>query len=441
MKFCKRNIWQSRKGNVRDRIACWIGRRVRDLGSDTRGGMAVLIALTLPVAIAAVGVAIDYGYMSTRKAGLQAAADAAALAGASEMLLANADEDRAKAVSVTVAKSNLLANPTGITISTNVTTNPVAVSVAITQSPGLFIMGEMFGSKKTDITVHATARVAGEMAICMLILDEAKKAALAVNKSATITANGCAVYSNSASATGIVGKDDSLLDADLICSAGGYDGEAENFNPQPLTDCPVTDDPLFSRPPPVIGPCLETNLVIDSGMRTLNPGTYCGGLTVRNTADVKLNPGVYIIKDGVLQIGGSARFVGENVGFYITGSKANFNMLPNTTIDLSAPKDGPMAGLLFFEDRNAPLGRRHVIRSNDARSFIGTIYLPRGAFVVDASKPLFEESAYTVIISRFLDMFSGPNLVLNSNYGDSDVPLPSELQGSTGVGDEVVLTQ
>lgn len=116
-------------------------------------------------------------------------------------------------------------------------------------------------------------------------------------------------------------------------------------------------------------------------------------------------------------------------------------MLPNTTIALSAPKDGPMAGLLFFEDRSAPLGRRHVIRSNDARSFIGTIYLPRGAFVVDASKPLFEESAYTVIISRFLDMFSGPNLVLNTDYGDSDIPLPTELEGSTGVGDEVVLTQ
>lgn len=260
----------------------------------------VLFALTLPIAIAVVGMFIDYGYMSSRKASLQAAADAAALAGASEMQLANSDEDRAEAVAVTVAKSNLLANPDGITISTKVASDPVTVSVAITQSPGLLIMGEIFGHKDTDITVHATARVAGEMAICMLILDDAKKAALAVNRSATITANGCAVYSNSASAVGITGKDGSLLKADLICSAGGYDGEAENFNPQPLTDCPVTSDPLSGRLPPTIGPCLETDLVIDSGMRTLDPGTYCGGLTVRNTADVKLNPGVYIIKDGVL---------------------------------------------------------------------------------------------------------------------------------------------
>lgn len=393
--------------------------------------MAVLFALTLPIAIVVVGMLVDYGYMSSRKASLQAAADAAALAGASEMQLANSDEDRAKAVAVTVAKSNLLSNPDGITISTKVATNPVAVSVAITQSPGLYIMGGLFGNKDTDISVHATARVVGNSTICALILEERDKAALAVNKGARITGNGCAVYSNSDHADGISTKNSAQLKADLICTAGGYKGDSSTYSPQPLTDCPAFEDPLASRPAPIVDACMEDGLSIKGGMTTLKPGTYCNGLSIED-ADVTFEPGVYIIKDGSLNLAGKAAVYGEDVGFYLYGDKSTFKMGSNTQVELSAPKDGVMAGILFFEDRNAPMGRKHTIRSNGARSLIGTFYLSRGSLVIDATKPVFDQSAYTVLIVSTLDMFSGPNLVLNADYGATDVPVPDGLAGSSG---------
>jgi len=418
------------------RLAQW----TKKLAGATGGGAMITFAVALPVLLLAIGGAVDFGYMYVRQSSLQAAADAAALASAKELQLANADEDEIKEIAKAAVLGNLKEIAKGVTVDTQVSFGNRSVTVNASQRPGLYFLGGMAGIEEFDIAAHATARVAGDMPICMLVLEPSIQGALAVNKRARITGNECSVYSNSTSSSGIITKSDAYLESKLTCSTGGFIGEPYTYHPVPLTDCPPIEDPLASRPPPPVGACVATDLVIESGTHTLDPGTYCGGMILKD-ADITLNPGVYVIKDGVLWVGGSARLTGENVSFYISGAKANFNMLPNTSIELSAPKDGPMAGILFFEDRSNPVGRRNVIRSNDARSFVGTIYLSRGAFVVDASKPLFDQSAYTVVITRLMDMFSGPNLVLNSDYGSSDVPLPSELGSAPSPGDKIVLAK
>lgn len=415
-----------------------LSRFVSGLFRNARGGVVITFALALPLMLVAVGGAIDYGYMSVRKTALQGAADAAALAAAREMQIANADKDAVNAVAKTTALANLEANPDGISIRTRFATDPITVGVAVRQSPGLIFLGQLLGMADFDITVRAVARVAGDMAICLLILDENSKAALALKNRSRITGNGCAVYSNSTSSAGIDAKKGVLLLSKLTCSAGGYSGGSDSFAPLPLTDCPPIEDPLAGRMPPPVGSCIEDDLKIEGGTRTLVPGTYCGDLTIDDGAVVTFEPGIYVIDDGQFHVTGGARVIGENVGFYLHDD-SNFKFSSNSTIELSAPKDGDMAGLLFFEDRDADDDNKHTIKSNGARSLIGTIYLPRGQLTVDATKPLFDQSAYTVIITRELNMFSGPNLMLNSNYADSDIPVPSELEGASGAGDRIVL--
>ena len=95
-----------------------------------------------------------------------------------------------------------------------------------------------------------------------------------------------------------------------------------------------------------------------------------------------------MIKDGRLALTGTSTMTGNGVGFYITG---------------------------------------------DARTLIGTIYLPRGSLLVDAKQPVAEQSAYTAIIAQSIELNSGPNLILNTNYDSSDVPVPSGIAGSTQV--------
>jgi hypothetical protein len=62
--------------------------------------------------------------------------------------------------------------------------------------------------------------------------------------------------------------------------------------------------------------------------------------------------------------------------------------------------------------------------ANDARKLLGTIYLPNGVLYIDANKPIADQSAYTIVVARRVELYSGPNLVLNTDYGGTDVPIP-----------------
>lgn len=101
------------------------------------------------------------------------------------------------------------------------------------------------------------------------------------------------------------------------------------------------------------------------------------------------------MKDGPLIVDSNGELEGEYAGFYFTGANAHFRFTSNAKVTLTAPKDGPMAGLLFFENRNNPLNTRFEIASNFTRKLVGTIYLPRGRFTVDANQPVADQSAYT----------------------------------------------
>ena len=108
-----------------------------------------------------------------------------------------------------------------------------------------------------------------------------------------------------------------------------------------------------------------------------------------------------------LAVTGKGKITGQNVGFYLTGSDACLKFAVGSSVSLTAPKDGALAGLLFYEDRNAPVGQTHRIGSDNARLLLGTVYLPKGTLVVDANKPVADQSAYTAIIVRKLILDGG----------------------------------
>ena len=150
---------------------------------------------------------------------------------------------------------------------------------------------------------------------------------LTLNENAKLTGNGCAVYSNATKKDAIESNSGALVEAGFICASGGVKGDVDNFDPAPLTDCPQVTDPLKTRPEPTIGSCDYTNVQFgfkksinasekmvkddiktetanesgdgkgkkkfkeketkpvntsnyDRSVVTLEPGVYCGGLTV-----------------------------------------------------------------------------------------------------------------------------------------------------------------
>ena len=393
---------------------------------DRRGGTAIIFALAMPAVVGAAAVSLEYVSASNNRAKMQATADAAALAAARELSLAQNSSSNAGTVAQNYARSELalsLKNLT-FTVETNVIDNNTSVQVKISTSYQP-IVARIVGQDAMAVKVEAVARISAGYPICLLGLDESMPGTVHLESEARLTAPKCAIYSDSKNVQGVQAVQNAVVSAALICSAGGKVGSNANFNPTPITDCPIVKDPLASRPAPPVGDCVATNKTVDGQTVTLYPGTYCGGLTVTKDARVRLSPGVYVIKDGPLTVDRGASFQGTNVGFYLTGKGATMLLGSETSISLTAPKDGPLAGILLFEDRAAPSKQAHKILSNDAPVLLGTFYLSQNKLVIDADKPIADRSAYTIIVARQVQLFSGPNLVLNTDYGSTDIPVPA----------------
>lgn len=411
------------------------------LCSDERGVVVILFGFAVPVLVAGVAAAMDYSSIISRRAQMQTAADGAAMTAAKELTLANADQ-RVAEVAKSTAQSMLAMNSKAgaPNIASQVLSNRTAVEVTITETFP-FMMGHYLGYPKADVAVRAVAKLSGgKRRLCMIGLEPSSMVdAIRLEQQAKITAEGCDVQSDSKSAEGIKAYNEAVLKAARTCSAGGYkSSKSSNFVPTPVTDCPQIGDPLASRSPPFVGGCDYSNKVVSSE-ETLNPGVYCGGLKLATGGLARLKAGVYVMENGKLELDRYSGIVGENVGFYFRGDFSVLDFDPETYVSLTAPKSGPLAGILFFEDRNAPLARKFRIASNYARKLLGTIYLSRGMFYVGSTKPVADQSAYTVVVARTIRMDAGPDLILNSNYGSTDIPVPEGV-GPIG-GSNVSLVQ
>ena len=420
-----------------ENLVVMAARTVARFARSERASTAAMFAMSLPLAIGTVGVAIDYGRATLMRSRMQSVADNAALMSARQMQLAQATADNVAAF----AKSYVTGQLAGVTPTITVDMDALTVNAKL-DTDYKPVIGVSFLANAFHLTASATAKLSNNLPLCLLGLDTQAPETIGLEKDALLTAPGCLVYSNSKSPKGLSAKSDSVLKAGFICSAGGHVADAnKNYTPQPANDCPLMPDPLASRPPPPDGPCNYLLKIVLAGTTTLQPGVYCGGLIISLGATVKMMPGVYIIKDGPFLVNGDATLTGDGVGIYLKGLNSNLKFDEATTISLTAPKDGPMAGMLIYDDPTGapallqPLiagkytklldsAREHLILSDDARTLIGTIYMPHGRLIVDANKPLADKSAYTVLVVQQLDLYSGPNLILNSDYGASEVPVP-----------------
>jgi hypothetical protein len=367
------------------------------------------------------------------RAELRGAADAAAIAAAKEMSLTDTKRENLAAVAESVAKRQLGAvdsvrSDQSVTISTAVSSSPLQVVVTATR-PFQPAFGSSFGLTKTKITVRSSARVIGKPNICVLGLNSSDAGTISLEYQARVTGRNCAVYSNSSSPTSILSKGQATLSASIICTHGGKSGAPGSFDPEPLTDCPSFEDPLAARPEPVAGTCnpaMPRRIFKDT---SLNPGTYCG-LEIVNGASVTLAPGIYVFTAAPLIVKDNAKLIGDGVGLYFTGDAATFLFEPESTIDLKAPKSGPLAGLLVFASRQQTSSASYRILSNNARVLIGTIYIPNGELRIDATNPVADQSAYTAIVASTMRLYGGPHLILNTNYSETEVPVPDGIKGA-----------
>jgi Flp pilus assembly protein TadG len=393
---------------------------------DEAGNVAVIFAIALPVVIGSTSAAIDVTSYNMKKSQLQAAADAAALAGARELAVAGSTQNSIEAAARAYAVQELGSDERYlITVTSSKDDSKVAVNINEDWSP---IVGKSLGKALTPVESNATAGLAGATNLCVLALDSSGSGAVKLGTRAKMLGPSCAVYADSIASDGVIVDSSASITADLVCSAGGVKHSPGTITPEPTTDCKAIADPLASRPNPEFSGCTFTDKRVGVGIVTLQPGVYCGGLEIVGPAIVTFSAGEYIIKDGPFKISGLAYARGKNIGFFLTGDNSIIDFTGGATVELAGRESGPLAGLLFFEDRAVAAGRQHRINTFITKELTGTIYLPNSYLRIDPTARIGDKSAYTAIIVNQLELREGPELVLNTNYGATKVPVPSGIR-------------
>lgn len=408
--------------------------QTRHFAECASGQFALAAAVILPILAGITGGAMDLYIHQFQVASLQNSADSAALAAVREASLKGWNIRTAKAVADNFLTSTLAGigmNRATYTSNVAVDAGKRRVTVIVEQDDyGYFFLGYFKGSPQ--IKVSATAQASGSTNVCVIGLEKTDPGTVSLQQGSLLTASNCAVYSNSTAKNGLESSQNSILTANLACSAGGYVGAIKNYFHQPVTDCPAINDPLANRPAPDFSTsCKFKALQIKDANDSLSPGVYCNGLTVKAGASVSLSPGIYVFKDGPLEVSSEATLVGKGVGLYFTGAGAVFNATSDSIVSLTAPTNGPMAGLIMFQDRNNTEAD-FLIKSKKASNLLGTIYLPNGNFIVDTNNKIAEDSAYTAIVARRLILRKKPNLVLNTDYSNTSVPVPDGVGPISG---------
>ena len=418
---------------------------------DRRGVVGAWVALMLVMLLGVAALAVDMGFLWVVRNRLQSTADASALAGASQL---GVDEATVKAETVTYAQKNLPPGSHGTALADadvvlghwdadtrtfilkgttagpgQACSNPVpqetdpnclpldAVKVTTRRAqangnPVQLYFARVLGIETADVVTEATAwsPSGGSDVACVIALNPSGTS-ISISGSANLNfLCGMAANSTSSQSLSVTGES-SVVVSDITLVGDYYKQPDSVLEPLPVTDAPETPDPLDHLVVPSYSDC-DYNLTRVSANATLSPGVYCGGLETKDGANVTLSPGVYILdggEPGLLFAGGST-VEGDGVTLILTNNaKADISGL--STVTLSAPTSGTYAGVLIFQDPNAPTGGDpNMINGDSLDTFTGALYFPNQFLQFQGSANL--SSSCMQIIARDLE-FSGDVTVGN----------------------------
>lgn len=351
--------------------------------SNERGNIAILTAISAALLSGVVGTAILMNQGNDTYELLQISLDDAVLAGTS-LAYGAKDEERIKAAEVMfdqqvagrldgVGRSFYTAQTNGPQFT--VSNNRVSGSARAVVNNS---MGAAVGVTHIDEVVVAKAEKMDSSPVCVLTLNSKNESNFYVYGNASFDAD-CAVHANSdSSRAASISGNKSTVTASMFGVTGGATGSG--WSVEPITGSDPVSDPYTKLPVPVAGNCLYNDLKIQNTNVTLNPGTYCGGLTVLAGGSVTLNSGEYIFLDGQLQLGSGAQINGDKVLIGLIGANSYLFMGSNSAMKLTSPIAGTYKNIQFMSDRDLSRSKFQqewtTILSGASLEFDGAMYLP-----------------------------------------------------------------
>lgn len=355
---------------------------LRRFARDRSGSYIIAMALIMPVLIGTAGLGTEAAWWLYKHKNMQSAADSGAVSAATAGSNLTA---QANAVTASYGYANGL-NSVTVTVnqppsSGGYTSTPQAVEVIVRQSVPRQLSA-LFGNAPVIITARAVA-VPNSGSGCVLGLDPTASSTVAVSGSNNLNLIGCNLYSNSNASPSLNVNGTAKVSANQVGVVGSVSG-ASNItatNGIKTGMRPVTD-PYANVTPIMPGHCDYNNKIQVKGTTSLNPGVYCGDISVNAGATLTLNPGIYYFNGANLSVAGNATITGSGVTLIFTGSGSNWGTVTigsNANVTLTAPTSGTTQGIVMYSDRRTPVGTAFSLEGGGTQNFGGAIDLQHAA--------------------------------------------------------------
>jgi hypothetical protein len=427
---------------------------------ETGGNVAVTTALALPVVLGAFGIGAEASSWMTGHRMLQNAADAAAIAAATE---ANSDyDDEARAV---VAQYGLQNGVNGVTVSvSDSATCPSGVtgpcySVTVSK-PEPLLLARITGYQGDTTYGGSPAKLISATAIavqglaprsyCVLTLGTSGVSpALRGNGVPNSALAGCNVMSNTAAECNGHNLGADVGDAHGINDGCGiarhsnvsvmpdpYASLASNI---PSDPCPGINpgNPYPSTPKNNNDPALPPqntpsgNMTSWSGSKPL-----CGDIQL--AGDVAINQDTTLfIYNGDLDLNGHAIIAAPGVGVTIVfaGDNAHSHVpTKNGTLDFAAPTTGPWKGIALYQAPNLTSGVDISAAGNSPTwNITGMGYFPHASVTLSGAvnKSAFGKSCFGIVVDNLLINGTG-SILEHGDCENAGLVLPNAMRPSRG---------
>ena len=381
------------------------------LADDRRGVIVVMFALMLPILLGFMGLGIEVALWYSNKRDMQAAADAAAIAGAYEIAEGRTTNVTARgtaeaqnngysstAGSITINNSSASVNSTFPT-SGAFTADSEAVEVLVTKDMTRLFSAWFFTDNSVTVNGRAVATVvAGASTACVLALGAADQSGTLTVSGATnsVVMSGCTMATNSTNANAIQNLS-GTMSADCIYSAGGVQGSPTTTACSGArTDQPEITDPYEEAVTKPTDSDFD-NCASDGGSFSLSgngatanigPAVYCSITMNANNGTLTMSSGTYYIDRGDLKISINDATVDAIAGVTVvfgdsTGSN-NCGGLSITggSLNITAPTSGNFSGLVLYRSSSCDANGDLSFGGGNDSTVIGAVYNPSGGIAI-----------------------------------------------------------
>ncbi len=396
---------------------------LRSLIADESGNVLAMTAVGLPLLFGCAALAVDTVQWAFAKRELQAAADAAAIAGVYALVQTGNME---AAVDGSLASNRKLDPKRAVSAERSPAPygdDPFAVRVRIA-SPAGMTFARLFLSRAPTLDAEATATIVENGEFCAFAIGADDGTGLEIEPGANVEME-CGMATNASSPKAIIGDNSATIRADNIVAFGGI--EATGIKESRVRTYGLRQkDPLADRDPPLIPNTGCPNVTVNSdaavkngGRVTLPAGCY-GNLLL--DGPVTLADGEYILNRGNLLIGPTAEVSCRACTIFLTSETAatdpwsigKVQIDRHAKVQLSAPTQGPNSGLFIYQDRHAAGDKdrgENVIAGSSFSKLNGLVYVPSETLRIDA------DNAPDIRCARFIGrrlVFKGRVMIAKS---------------------------